>query len=494
MATAQTSSGVRDRNELYIAGTWVQPSGDGYIEVPNPATEEVVARVPRPEIADADRALAAARKAFDEGPWPRMSIRERAEILSELAELVERRLDDFTHTFSIESGAPLALSRGFAQSPVLSLRDTTALAERVELEVERANSEARVKVVQEPVGVVLSIAPWNGPISLAALKLVPALLAGCTVVHKPSEEVPLVTYLLADLIDELGLPEGVVSIVPGGREFGEHMVRHPAVDKVTFTGSTAAGRRIMSVCGERITRVSLELGGKSPAIIADDVEMADVASSLTWACIMHSGQVCCAITRALVPEQRHDELVEALVEEMKAVQVGDPLDPETQLGPLTMARQRDRVESYFELARQEGATIACGGRRPPHLDRGYYVEPTVLANVENSMRVAREEIFGPVLCVIPYKDIDDAIRIANDSDYGLAGAVYTHDPVLGEQIARRVRTGQISISGYGTCVTHPFGGYKQSGIGREGGMDGLGLFLETKVINYTPALPIAGAA
>jgi aldehyde dehydrogenase (NAD+) len=337
--------------------------------------------------------------------------------------------------------------------------------------------------------VVAAIIPWNGPVTTAAGKLAPSLAAGCTVVLKPAPDAPLGPMLLAEAIEAAGLPEGVVSILPAGREVGEHLVSHRDVDKVTFTGSTAAGRRIMSICGERIARVTLELGGKSAAIIADDVPFDVMLSGMVAAGIGHSGQVCAALTQVLVPRERQEALLEAIVPVVEGMKVGDPADEDTVLGPLVAERQRERVEGYIQLGREEGARVVTGGGRPAGLERGYYVEPTVFADVTNDMRIAQEEIFGPVLCVVPYDDVDDAIAIANDTNYGLSGAVYADDLELAERIARRVRTGQISINTWSLCPGTPFGGYKQSGLGREGGLEGYAGYLETKVIQYGHVAP-----
>ena len=330
--------------------------------------------------------------------------------------------------------------------------------------------------------VVGTITPWNAPVGNVAIKLAPALAAGCTAVVKPAREGPSSALLLAEAIEAAGLPEGVVSILPAGREVGEHLVSHPQVDKVAFTGSTTAGRRIMSICGERIARVTLELGGKSAGIIADGIDVDELLPGIVMAGVQHSGQICAALTRILVPRAREKEIVDKIADIMSGIVVGDPLDPATQLGPLAMRRQRDRVEDYIAIGLSEGAHTVVGGRRPPALERGWYYEPTLFAGVDNSMRIAQEEIFGPVLCVIPFDDEADAIRIANDSPFGLSGAVYADDLDMAERIAAAVRTGQMWINGWGMCVTEPFGGYKQSGLGREGGVQGLTAYLETKYL------------
>jgi acyl-CoA reductase-like NAD-dependent aldehyde dehydrogenase len=376
-----------------------------------------------------------------------------------------------------------------AMAPYLTARGTQNLQDAIDLGasfpfIRKVDSPVApaAYVVQEPVGVVAAIAPWNVPYMIMAAKLAPALLAGCTVIMKPSPETPLEAYLIAECAEEAGLPPGVVNLVPGHREAADHLVCNPGVDKVSFTGSTAAGQRIGAVCGARIARCTLELGGKSAAIILDDFAAGDVARVLTGAITMVSGQVCAMLTRAIVPRKRHDEIAEAIAAAMRQVRVGHSDDAEAQMGPLAMARQLARVEGYVEKGRQEGATLVTGGGRPSHLNHGYFFEPTLFANVRNDMVIAREEIFGPVLSLIPCEDVDDAIRIANDSQYGLNGSVLTHDADAAWRVARRVRTGNVGQSGMRTDFSLPFGGYKQSGLGREGGAQGLMHYLETKTI------------
>jgi betaine-aldehyde dehydrogenase len=340
-----------------------------------------------------------------------------------------------------------------------------------------------IMVRREPVGVVAAIVPWNVPQLVTMSKLAPALAAGCTVVLKPAPESPLNAYLMAELLHEAGVPAGVVNVVPGGREVGEHLVSHPGIDKVAFTGSTAAGRRIASICGQQLKRVSLELGGKSAAIILDDADLARTMEGLKFASLMNSGQACVAQTRVLVSRTRHDEIVDALAETVGAMRVGDPADLTTEIGPMVAKRQQERVASYIALGQQEGARAVAGGHgMPAGIDRGWYVRPTVFAGVTNEMRIAREEIFGPVISVIPYDDVADAVRIANDSDYGLAGSVWTTDAAAGLDVARRVRTGTYAVNAYTMDFTAPFGGYKASGLGREFGREGLEHYLEAKTI------------
>ncbi|GGD06513.1 aldehyde dehydrogenase [Nocardioides daphniae] len=477
-------SKIRSFDKLFIGGQWVEPATDRKIDVVSPITEEVIATVPEASEADIDKAVAAARKAFDEGPWPHMSPAERAEILARVGKEVESRLPEMIEAFTAEIGAPAAVSEAFHDNAIKMWGDASTLHERFEFEEERTWADGRGKLVREPIGVVAVIIPWNGPVATASLKIGPALAAGCTVVLKPAPEGPVSTMILAEALEAAGLPEGVISLLPGGREVGEHLVKHKDVDKISFTGSTVAGRRIMSLAGERIARVTLELGGKSAGIIADDIPLDQVLPTLAFAGIGSSGQVCAAITRIVVPRHRQDEVVEALKGIFESVKVGDPREPDTVIGPLAAERQRERVEGYIKLGVEEGARLVTGGERPKDLEKGWYVPPTIFADVRNDMRIAQEEIFGPVVCVIPFDTVEEAIQIANDSDYGLSGAVYASDVELAEKIARQVRTGQISVNTWGMCVVQPFGGYKQSGLGREGNVEGLSAFLETKLIQY----------
>lgn len=481
MTTTQEPA-VRGFERLLIGGHFVQPSSDVRIDVINPYTEQLIARVPAAQEADVDAAVAAAREAFDHGPWPRMTGAERAGYLLRLRDEIEVRLDAMQAAFSADVGAPAALSAAFHQFPLAMLTDASTLHERLAVEEEREWGERRARMVREPVGVVATIIPWNGPVGNAVLKMGPALAAGCVCILKPAEEGLTSVMLLAEAIQATGFPDGVISVLPATRQVGEYLVTHPGIDKVAFTGSTAAGRRIMALCAERIRPVTLELGGKSAAIIADDIPLDQVLPTLVPAGIGHSGQVCAALTRILVPRERQDELIEGLREAVSVWKAGDPTDPQTVLGPLVAERQRDRVEGYIKLGQEEGARLAIGGGRPAGIEHGWFVEPTVFADVENHMRIAQEEIFGPVIVVIPYDGIEQAVQIANDSQYGLSGAVYATDRELAESIARRIRTGQVSINTWDMCFTQPFGGYKQSGLGREGGIEGLIPYLETKLL------------
>jgi acyl-CoA reductase-like NAD-dependent aldehyde dehydrogenase len=480
--TAGTEESVRSFDRLYVGGRWVAPSSDSVIEVISPATENVIAQVAQAQVADIDAAVAAARKAFDQGPWPHLPASERAAALRRIKSEIANRIPEMSRSFSLEIGAPVGLSEAFHQGALVMWEGAAQVLESYEFDEQRPSEAGTARLRHEPVGVVGTITPWNAPVGNGSIKLAPALAAGCTAVLKPAPEGPSSAMLLAEAFEAAGLPEGVVSVLPAGRQVGEHLVRHPDVDKVAFTGSTAAGKRIMSLCGERIARVTLELGGKSAGIIADDVPLDEDLPGLVMAGLGHSGQVCAALTRILVPRHRLDEIAGKIADIMRGIEVGDPLSPGTQLGPLAMERQRDRVEAYVQAGIDEGATLVTGGKRPPGLERGWYFEPTLFSGVRNSMRIAQEEIFGPVLCLIPFEDEQDAISIANDSPYGLSGAVYASDLDLAERIASRVRTGQMWINGWGMCVTEPFGGFKQSGLGREGGVQGMSAYLESKYI------------
>ncbi len=486
---------IKEYDRLFIGGEWVTPEGTGTIEVVSPSTEELMGRVPDATAADVDKAVAAARVAFDRGPWPRMSPTERAEILNKVGAALAAEMTDLAELIATEMGSPYSwaqLAQVMAPSMIFSYYGGLAPTFPFD-EIRTGLVTPEVLVTKEPVGVVGAIAPWNVPLFLAAAKLAPSLAAGCTVVFKPAPETPLDAFRLAEILVEAGLPEGVLSVLPAGREVGEHLVTHPDVDKISFTGSTVAGKRIGGLCGEQLKRCTLELGGKSAAILLDDVNLAEALPALIPNAIMNNGQACIAQTRILAPRDRYQEVVDALVEQVRALPVGDPLDPATEVGPLVAARQRDRVEGYIRSGQEEGAKVALGGGRPAGLDRGYYVEPTVFVDVDNKMKIAQEEIFGPVLAVIPYGSEAEAVDIANDSRYGLCGSVYTGDNDRGLNVARQVRTGTYMLNtGVPIDFATPFGGFKESGVGREFGPDGLEIFLERKSITlpagYTPSL------
>jgi aldehyde dehydrogenase (NAD+) len=475
---------MRVYDKLFIGGEMVDPAGTQVIEVRSPATEELVGRVPDGTAADMDRAVAAARKAFDEGPWPRMTREERADALDRLANALSNRAEELATVLTTEVGSPIAFSMAAGVSAAaMVLNYYTDLARRFVFDELRDGILGKTWVLREPAGVVAAIIPWNVPLFIAVTKIAPALAAGCTVVMKPPPETPLFAYLLAEAIQEAGIPGGVVNLVAGGREVGEHLVKHPGVDKVSFTGSTAAGRRVAGICGELLRPVTLELGGKSAAILLDDVDLESKIPELLPFAIMNSGQACIAQTRILASRKRYAAVVEALTEEVKRQKVGDPMDFETFCGPVIAERQRQRIEGYIDSGRKEGARITCGGGRPKGMERGFWVEPTVFADVDNRMKIAQDEIFGPVLCVIPYEDENDAVRIANDSRYGLSGSVWTGDHARGLAIARRVKTGTYTVNGYVLDFATPFGGYKESGLGREFGPEGLEGYLQLKSVN-----------
>jgi betaine-aldehyde dehydrogenase len=472
--------------KLFIGGEWVDPAGSEVIEVISPHTEEVVGRVPEGTTADIDRAVAAARAAFDEGPWPRTSPEDRIAAVQRFSDAYAARMMDMAQVITTEMGSPISFSQ-LAQSPApwMMLNSFIAEAQSYAWEEERTGVLGSPVIVRsEGVGVVGAIVPWNVPQFVTMSKLAPALLSGSTIVIKPSPETPLDAMLMAELLEEAGIPKGVVSVIPAGREVGEHLVRHPGVDKIAFTGSTAAGRTIASICGEQLKRVSLELGGKSAAIILDDADLEATMQGLKFASLMNNGQACVAQTRILASRQRYDAVVESLGQTVKGMSVGDPDDPATEIGPLVAERQQERVDKYIALGQEEGARVVVGGNgRPDGISKGWYVQPTVFADVDNSMRIAQEEIFGPVLAVIPYDDVDDAVRIANDSEFGLAGSVWTADPAgIGMDVARRVRTGTFGVNQYTMDFVAPFGGFKASGIGREFGKEGLEHYLELKSI------------
>jgi betaine-aldehyde dehydrogenase len=433
---------------------------------------------------DVDLAVASARTAFDDGPWPRLDPGERVVALRRFADIYEARQEEMAMLITAESGSPITFSRlGQAWAPWSLLDTTLGLASVIDWEESRQGAFGNTLIRREPVGVVAAIAPWNVPQMTIISKLAPALVAGCTIVVKPSPETPLDGLLMAEWIDEAGLPEGVVSVLPADREVGEYLVSHPGVDRVAFTGSTAAGRRIGSICGQQIKRVGLELGGKSAAIVLDDADLAETVAGLRFASFMNSGQACAAQTRVLAPRGRHDEIADALGEMVKGLVVGDPFDDATEIGPMVSRRHQDRVAGYIGLGIDEGARVVTGGPGVPDgLSDGCYIRPTIFASVDNSMRIAQEEIFGPVVVVIPYDGEDDAVRIANQSEYGLAGSVWTGDQPRGLTVARRIRTGTIGINKYAPDLSSPFGGYKSSGIGREYGREGLEEYFELKSI------------
>ncbi|CAM2909890.1 aldehyde dehydrogenase [Mycobacterium intermedium] len=479
----------RSYDELFIGGRWRKPSSPERLTVISPHSEEPIGHVPTAGPEDVEAAVGAARTAFDHGPWPRMEPQERMRKIEGLAAIYGRNLDAMADLITAEMGSPRSFSRlGQAAGAASMIHLALAVARDFPWVERRQGVLGEAHLRRAPVGVVGAIVPWNVPQCLIMPKLIPALIAGCTVVLKPAPETPLDALWLAEMIEQADLPEGVVSVVTGGPDVGEALVRHPAVDKIAFTGSSATGRRIAALCGEQLKRVSLELGGKSAAIILDDADLDKTVAGLKTAGLMNNGQACVAQTRILVSERRHDEVVDALADMMSALHVGDPSDEKTDIGPLVAQRQQRRVQDYIRSGLQDGARLVVGGDDPP-ADRGWYVRPTLFTGATNDMRIAREEIFGPVLTVLTYRDEDDAVRIANDSDYGLAGSVWTADTAHGLDIAGRVRTGTYGINMYMLDISTPFGGFKNSGIGREFGPEGLDEYVELQSVACNGKLP-----
>ena len=478
------SAAIANPDRFFIAGQWVAPSTNATFDVITSSTEEVFLRVAEAQAEDMNAAVAAARDAFDHGPWPGLSHVERAGYLRRIGELLAERVGDMATMWVNETGIVSGLAH-YATQDLPGLFDIYASqADSFSFE-EQHKPRAGGKVgllVREPVGVVAAIIPWNGPLLMIIHKMAPALLAGCTVILKASPEAPGEAYLMAEICEAAGLPKGVFNMVTADRAVSELLVRHPGVDKVTFTGSGAAGKKIGAICGERIARCTLELGGKSAAIILDDYDLDAAVQSISATARLVTGQICSALTRIIVPRKRHDAMVEALSASFASIRVGDPFDLATDMGPVATSRQRQRVEGYIAKGVAEGARLATGGGRPKALSRGYFVEPTVFGNVDNAMTIAREEIFGPVLSVIPADDESQAVEIANDSDFGLNASVFTNDPERAYRAARQLRSGTVGHNVWRNDLSISFGGFKQSGVGREGTVEGILAFLESKTI------------
>jgi aldehyde dehydrogenase (NAD+) len=473
MAEAQ----VRDK--IYIDGAWVSPSGSETIDVFNATTEEVMGTIPQCTTDDVDKAVKAARKAFE--TWSQTSVEDRAKLLQRIHEGLQARSDEIATTVSHENGMPLGISKiAQAMLPIMNMAGFSQVAADYDFTETIGTSD----VVKEPVGVVACITPWNYPLHQVVLKVAPALAAGCTVVLKPSELAPLTAFLLAEVINDVGLPAGVFNLITGtGAEVGEALVAHPEIDMISFTGSTRAGRRISEVAAPMVKRVALELGGKSPNVILDDADLEAAVTAGIGGCYLNSGQTCTALTRMLVPKDKLADAERIAKQVAETYTPGDPFDANTRLGPLVSAQQQERVRGYIQKGIDEGATLVTGGpEQPEGLDSGYFVKPTVFSNVTNDMTIAREEIFGPVLSIIPYEDEEDAVRIANDTIYGLAAAVFSGDTEHAKSVAKRIRAGQVQINQGGFNPNAPFGGYKQSGKGREAGKYGLEEFLEIKAL------------
>jgi betaine-aldehyde dehydrogenase len=469
------------RDQLYIGGKWVAPYGRGAIDVINPASEELLGRIPEGSPADVDLAVKAARTTF--AGWSETPLAKRAAFLAAVQAGLAARQDEIATLISREVGTPFKIAqRVQAGLPVADIGSFVELAASFELQEAIGNSTVR----REAKGVVACITPWNYPLHQIASKVAPALLAGCTVVLKPSEVAPLTAFVLAEVVDAAGLPAGVFNLVTGyGGTVGEALAGHPAVDMVSFTGSTTAGQRVATLAAQDVKRVALELGGKSASVILDDADLPKAVRATVNSCFLNAGQTCNALTRMLVPAERYAEAAQLAVEAARSFTLGDPFEPDTKLGPLVSARQRDRVRSLIQSGVAEGAELLLGGAEaPPHPSKGFFVQPTVFGQVEPTMQIAQQEIFGPVLCIMTYRTEAEAVEIANGTNYGLAGAVWSGDPERANRVATRLRAGQVDINGGRFNLLAPFGGYKQSGLGRELGRYGLEEFFEIKAIQH----------
>lgn len=470
-----------DRRRFFIDGEWAEPSGAETHASLEAATGELLGTAAMASASDVDAAVRAARRALDDGPWGRTSAGERAKVMRAFADALAARAESTATLVSRENGMPIGLSRGNSgHGPAAVLRMYADLIEATPLEEVRPSPSGATIVRREPVGVVGAITPWNYPQALAAFKFAPALAAGCTVVLKHSPETALDSYVFADAAAEVGLPPGVLNVVLGGRDAGRALVSHPEVDKIAFTGSTDAGREIGAECGRLIRRCTLELGGKSASIFLDDGDLDTFVGGLGGATFKNTSQTCTTQARILAPRSRYAEVVDALATYCREMVIGDPVDPATTCGPMASEAHLARVLGYIDIARGSDARLVVGGGRPPGHDRGWFVEPTVFADVDNGDRLAQEEVFGPVIAVIPYDGDEDAVRIANDSQYGLAGSVWSGDERRGLDLARRIRTGTIGVNYYNADFGAPFGGMKNSGIGRELGPEGISPYFEYK--------------
>jgi aldehyde dehydrogenase (NAD+) len=472
-------------SQLFINGKWVSPSTDSKVEIRFPHDQSVIGSTPLAAKADIDFAVDAAHNALMFGPWAKMQPEERQTIIERFVELHHAQVNEFAKLITQENGSPIWFT-GMLQD-LLKLQSEAFLraAKNTEWEIRQPTYSGERMIRREPAGVVAAIIPWNVPQQSALIKIIPAMLAGCTVVLKPTPATALDSLALGELFKAAGLPDGVLNIVPADREIGEYLVSHPKVDKITFTGSTAAGKKISAIAGSQMKRVSMELGGKAAAIILEDADLAAAVESLKFGAFVNSGQSCLAKTRVLVPREKYEQTVAALSEMVSGLSVGNPFNGENFIGPMASQQQYEKVRNYIQLGIQEGARLVTGGPELPageELKDGWYIKPTLFADVNNQMRIAREEIFGPVLVVIPYNTVAEAIEIANDSDYGLCAAVYGGDKETALEISRQIQAGSISINGAFLDFDSPFGGYKRSGIGREAGSYGIEEFTELKAL------------
>jgi aldehyde dehydrogenase (NAD+) len=494
-----------DHEAFFIDGAWRAAQTEDRFDIISPRSEEVIGHVPAASRADIDAAVAAARRAFDQGEWPRLTPAQRADYLTRMADAIAKRQEELAELITEELGCTLFLSQVYqVVSPVMSLNYNAEIGRSLDTAQVRISDLGPLAtgseggsiipmagaslVTQEPIGVVAAFPAYNFAFPAVPQKVGPALIAGCTAVVKVTEPNPLATFIYGDICEEVGLPPGVINIVAARGPESEYLVRHPGVDMVSFTGSVQTGSRIGAACGELIRPCVLELGGKSAAIVLEDARLEDALPVLVGASVgTNAGQSCVALTRLVVPAAQYDQYAEALVEAFRSLKIGDPMEADTVISPLVTQRQRTRVEEYVDLARSEGATIATGGRRPAEFARGWYYEPTLITNADNSMRVSREEIFGPVASLIPHHGEEDAIRIANDNELGLSGAVFTADDAHGFEVARRVRAGTFSVNTFAADLGSPFGGFKKSGIGREHGPTAYQEFLHYKTVSVDPS-------
>jgi aldehyde dehydrogenase (NAD+) len=476
-------------DRLFVGGRWVSPSSNDAISVVSPTTEEIIAEVPSATREDVDAAVDAAVAALESGVWLDQTLEQRLEVMHRFRALYAKRAPEMAELITEEMGCPIELSHLIQTGTPLAILDAyLELALDYPFRTLRGRGPSRALVTKEPVGVVAAIVPWNVPQSTLMMKLAPALLTGCAVIVKPAPETPLNAYLVAELLDEAGVPDGVVSVVPADREVSEYLATHPGVDKVAFTGSTAVGRHLASVCGAGLKRMTLELGGKSAAIFLDDADLTQAVEKLRLLSLRNSGQVCSLKTRLLVTERRKQDLIDALSGLLDSMPVGDPRLPTTQIGPMVSKRQQGIVNGYIESGIASGARVVAQQEVPQELDRGYFVPPTIFSEVTSDMKIAQEEIFGPVLSILTYDDVDHAVAIANDSPYGLNGAVFTEDLEHGMRVARRMRTGTVELNGSPAGFFAPTGGFKWSGVGREAGLEGFDEYVEPRSLGLPAEL------
>lgn len=482
-------------SKFFIGGEWVDPQTTNTFDVVSPYSGALLATVPAASTGDVDRAVAAARQSFDSGSWRRLDLEERKSVLARLGELLIENIDELGTLISEEVGLPISQSKPSQVGAAKAIIDTNLeVVDSYPWADLRRSPLGNALVERVPIGVVAAIVPWNAPLSVTMLKLAPALLAGCSVVLKPSPEAPLFSYYLAELVQQAGLPAGVLNIVTADRTESEYLVVHPDVDKVSFTGSSAAGKLIASLCGDRVRRYTLELGGKSAAIVLEDADIDQVVAALRTLSFRYSGQACTNKTRVVVVRQREKELVEKLAQAVRGLTWGDPLDPGTDVGPIVSTRQRDQIETYIDRGIEQGATVVVGGGRPAGQENTIFIQPTLLTDVTNDMEIAQQEVFGPVVAVIAVDDEEEAIAVANDSDYGLSGAVFSAEPSRALGVARRIDTGSVEINGASTGFKAALGGFKRSGIGRESSLEGFDAFVEVKSYGIDPAFADALAA